>query len=175
MLVRLLGRNVWLGCALLIFVIASALMWDEGYDYKLGAFGAYSLLAVVGFVIAVAICKLIREGRGEDVGFGETPLERCAVLALFGGAGALSAALWMPAVLGWFGNGGMIFSALIFSWLAWLACAKDEDIPSWARLSGRLSMLESVGSVAPFWARAGAIASPFVGMAGGALIPVIFV
>lgn len=173
MIITVLGRNLWLGCALLIFVFASALMSPQGADYQLGALGAYSLAAVVVFVGAVAICKIMRERRGESVGFGDTPIERCVALALFAGAGAMSSAIWMPDVLGVYGGPVVMVSAVVLASLIWLACAQKGDIPAWARLSGSFAALENMAASAPAWVKIIAIGAPFAGVAAGTLIPMM--
>lgn len=170
-IVNVLGRNIWLGCALMLFAASSAAMSSNGLGYQPGWAWTNALLALVLFVVAVVICKLIREGRMSDEDEGAAPVERCAEIALFCGGGMLAAALWMPDMLGMgAGFALLIASDAVMVGLVLLACVKNVRLPAWTRLSG----VKSGGAVfAPLWARAVAIAAPIAGAAMGLGIPLL--
>lgn len=170
-IVNILGRNIWLGCALTLFALSGASMSSNGLGYQPGWAWTNALLALVLFVAAVVICKLIRDGRMADEDEGAAPVERCAEIALFCGGGMMAAALWMPQMLG-LGAGFALLIACdaVMVGVALLACAKNVRLPAWTRLSG----VKSGGAVfAPLWARAIAVSTPIGGAAVGLGIPLL--
>ena len=170
-IVNILGRNIWLGCALVLFVASSVAMSSNGLGYQPGWAWTNALFALVLFVVAVVMCKLIREGRMADEDEGATPMERCAELALFCGGGMVAAALWMPQILG-MGTGFALLIACdaVMVGLVLLACAKNVRLPVWTRLSG----VKSGGAAfAPLWARAAAVCAPIAGAAVGVGLPLL--
>lgn len=136
-IVNILGRNIWLGCALTLFAASGAAMSSNGLGYQPGWVWTNALFALVLFVAGVVICKNIREGRMADEDERATPVEKCAEIVLFGGGGVLAAALWMPQMLG-MGVGLALFIACdaVMVGIAWLACVKNARLPAWTRLSG---------------------------------------